>query len=180
MQTDPALASRPETFELVRGGPVARIFRMIAVADLVLGVGIGAFLLLASDADALTGWLLIVAGPLACATMLWLASRQATWRMRDGRPLAVRAVGIPESSAEEAYARLASGDASAFSELDTVPLKGATTHLRGYSPLGDDVTYAVVVRGGANRDASPIVELRGEQHDAFQRAVAAGFASPRA
>ena len=179
MQTDPALASRPETFELVRGGAAARIFRLLAVVDLVLFVGVGGFLL-ASGTDPMLGVIVIVLGPVAAGTLLWLAARQTTWRMRDGRPLAVRAVGLPESSAEEAYARIASGDADAFAQLDVVPLQGAAAQLRGYVPLGEDVTYAVVVRGaGAQRDASPIVELRGEQHDAIQRAFAAGFASPR-
>lgn len=178
MQPDPALASRPETFELVRGGQVARIFRMVAIVDLVVLTGLGAFILLSSESDPLTGWLLIALGPIACATMLWLASRQTTWRMRDGRPLAVRAIGIPEASAEDAYARLASTDPAALAGLATVPLKGATAQLRGYSPAGEDVTYAVVVRSGgsAGRDASPIVELRGAQHTAFQTSLASGFA----
>ncbi|QCR18303.1 hypothetical protein [Agrococcus sp. SGAir0287] len=177
MQTDPALASRPETFELVRGGPAARIFRLMALVDLVLFVGVGAFLL-ASGTDPMLGVIVIVLGPVAAGTLLWLAARQSTLRMRDGRRLAIRAVGLPASFAEEAYARLASGDPAAFAELDTVPLKGARVQLRGYVPEGEDVTYAVVVRSGAERDASPIVELRGEQHDAFQRAYLAGFASP--
>ena len=179
MQNDPALASRPDAFELVRGGPAARMFRLMAMVDVVLFVGIGVFILLSDDGDPVLGWAIVALGPIAAATLLWLAARQSTWRMRDGRPLAIRAVGLPASSAEDAYARIASGDPAAFAELDTVPLKGATAQLRGYVPEGEDVTYVVVVRSTPERDASPIVELRGEQHEAFQRAYLAGFASPR-
>lgn len=182
MQSDPALASRPETFELVPGGPVARIFRIIAVVDLVVFGGLGVSFLVSDDADPLLGWVLIAAGPVACATMLWLAAQQSTWRMRDGRPLAVRAAGVREAAAEDAYARLASADPTALAGIELVPLRGARAQLRGYSPADEQVTYAVVVRGasGPNRDASPIVELRGAQHDAFQRAIATAFATPRA
>lgn len=170
---DTTLAERPEQFELAPG-PQARLFRLIAIADGILFVGLAIAAFVVWDDPGL-GAIAIVLAVAAPATLLWLASRARVWRLRDGRPLAARIVPV-DADADETYARLLTGDAAAYTPM-AVGASARGPSVRAFSDLERRISYVVVTRSSMPQslEPSPIIELHGEQHDALVAALARGL-----
>ncbi|GAA2170836.1 hypothetical protein GCM10009846_02560 [Agrococcus versicolor] len=170
---DTTLAARPEQFELA-AGPQARLFRLMAVADAILfaGVAIAALTVWQERALGIAAAVLVVVAPV---TLLWVAGRVRAWRLRDGRPLANRVVPIA-ADPDETFERLATGDPAIYTPIQLGSNRLGPS-VRTFSDLERRVTYVVVTRSGSGStlDASPILELHGEQHDALLAALARGL-----
>ncbi|MFC7376269.1 hypothetical protein ACFQS2_04390 [Brachybacterium sp. GCM10030267] len=170
---DPALASRPDRFELATH-PQSRFFLLNALLSAVIMLALVIWGLVEGMWPLVIGaGVLLVGSP---ATMLWLAGRNRVWRLRDGRPLETLMLDLREDPGE-AWRRLSTGDPAVYTPLE---VRDATEHtqqtLEAYWPEDEPVTYVVIVDGRNDR-ATEIIELRDDRHEAFHAAKDKGLAT---
>lgn len=171
---DPALASRPDLFELVTGGPIATIMRVAGCTSgaVILAVGIWGF----ASGNPVLGVIGLLMGIGSPICLWYVAGRVGMWHLRDGRMLQYSRQELKDDPGET-WRRLATGDPAQYTPLAVSPAgEHSARTLQAYWPQDERVTYLVIVEdSGKDARATEIIELRDEQHDRFQAAKAQGL-----